>query len=99
MRRIFFVIALSLTVAACVSPYLTVGTGQINRPVETVWVGPDKFVYVPGPFGMNFTFKTAKGGRIIEPGMMYTDGGSIPRLAQIFKGFFPVGFRTGLHRP
>ena len=92
MRGVAGVVVLSLSVAACVSPYVTAGLGRINRPVSTVWVGADKFVYVPGGKGYNFEFETAHSGRVIKPGMMYTDGGSIPRLAQIFKGFSPWGF-------
>jgi hypothetical protein len=93
MFRVVLITALSLTVAACGSPYLTAETGNINRPVNTVWVGYDNFVYVPGSKeSENFDFVTAKTGRVIEPGLMYTDGGTIPRFAQIFKGFSPWGF-------
>jgi hypothetical protein len=91
MRKQLRCILLFLMLAGCVSPFLTAQLGRINRPVNTVWVGEDKFVYVPGPPGLNFAFETSN-GRIIEPGMMYTDGGSIPRFAQIFKGFSPWGF-------
>jgi hypothetical protein len=64
----------------------------MNRPIDAVWVGVDKFVYVPGSKSNNFGFETAHTGRIIEPGLMYTDGGSIPRIAQIFKPFSPWGY-------
>ena len=92
MRRVAYFCAMSLTLAACASPYIGADTGRINRPVSTVWVGADKFVYVPGRRGENFEFERAKSGAIIAPGMMYTDGGSIPRFAQIFKGFSAWGF-------
>jgi len=78
--------------AACATPYLEAGIGRINRPIDVVWVGSDKFIYVPGAKGRNFGFETAKTGRIIEPGLMYTDGGSIPRFAQVFKPFSSWGY-------
>jgi hypothetical protein len=86
------VLAVCLVLAGCVSPFTTAQPSRINRPVNTVWVGADTFVYVPGASPLyNFTFETGN-GRIIAPGLMYTDGGSIPRFAQIFKGFSPWGF-------
>lgn len=88
--RLVLCVAL-LALAGCASPFTVAKLGRINRPVTTVWVGADKFVYVPGPPGQNFTFETAN-GRTIAPGLMYTDGGSIPRVAQLFKGFSPWGF-------
>jgi hypothetical protein len=91
MFRVAFAIALSCLVAGCASPFFEAGLGRMNKPVDTVWVGADKFIYVPGPEKRNFVFETAN-GRIIAPGLMYTDGGSIPRIAQVFKAFSPWGF-------
>ena len=91
--RVSIIVCVLLTVlAACASPYLEAGLGRINRPIDVVWAGADKFIYVPGPPGRNFGFETAQTGRIIEPGLMYTDGGSIPRIAQIFRPFSPWGY-------
>lgn len=92
MRKIAVAAALLLSLAGCVSPYLMAKLGKIGGAVTTIWVGADKFVYVPGDEGNNFAFETASTGRVIAPGMMYTDGGSIPRVAQIFKGFSSWGF-------
>jgi hypothetical protein len=92
MRKWAFVVAASLTLAGCVSPYLIAKTGRIGGSVVTMWVGAEKFVYVPGGEGKNFAFETASTGRVIAPGLMYTDGGSIPRIAQIFNGLSPWGF-------
>ncbi len=86
------VCGLLVGLAGCATPYLEAGFGRINRPIDVVWVGSDKFIYVPGPEGRNFGFETARTGRIIEPGLMYTDGGSIPRFAQVFKPFSPWGY-------
>ncbi len=30
--------------------------------------------------------------QLIRPGLMYTDGGSIPKIAQVFKGLSPWGY-------
>jgi hypothetical protein len=81
-----------LPLAACVSPYLTAKLGRMSGSVVTMWVGESKFVYVPGRPGQTFAFETATTGRLIEPGLMYTDGGSIPRFAQAFQGFSPWGY-------
>jgi hypothetical protein len=91
MFRVAFAIALSSALAACASPFFGALPGRINEPVQTVWVSSDTFIYVPGPEKRNFVFETAN-GRIIAPGLMYTDGGSIPRIAQIFKAFSPWGY-------
>jgi hypothetical protein len=92
MHRLALIVVTTLSLAGCVSPHLLAKTGQIAGPVVTMWVGADKFVYVPGMEGQNFAFETATTGRVIAPGMMYTDGGSIPRVAQIFNGLSPWGF-------
>lgn len=85
-------VVLMLLINGCASPFFEAKPGRIGGPVMTMWVGPDKFVYVPGPPNANFAFETAKTGRVIAPGLMYTDGGSIPRAARIFKGFSPWDF-------
>lgn len=92
MRKFVCVIFLSLTLSACVSPYFLAKLGRMSGPVVIVWVGENKFVYVPGRKDQSFAFETATTGRVIEPGLMYTDGGSIPRLAQAFQGFSPWGY-------
>jgi hypothetical protein len=92
MRNIALIITVSLSLAGCVSPYLLAKIGRIGGTVLTMWVGADKFVYVPGAEGKNFAFETASTGRVIAPGLMYTDGGSIPRIGQIITGLSPWGF-------
>lgn len=83
------IIFLSLFASGCSSPFFGVRESRINRPVNTVWVGANKFVYVPGDNATySFTFETSE-GHVLAPGLMYTDGGSIPRFAQGLKGFSP----------
>ena len=92
MRGFAFIIVFALSLAGCVSPYLTAKLGRVGGTIVTMWVGADRFVYVPGKNGQNFAFETATTGRVIAPGLMFTDGGSIPRLAQIFKGLSSWGY-------
>jgi hypothetical protein len=92
MRKFAFIVIVSLSLAGCVSPYLLAKIGRIGGTVVTIWVGADKFVYVPGAEGQNLAFETATTGRVIAPGLMYTDGGSIPRVAQVFTGLSAWGF-------
>jgi hypothetical protein len=85
------VISLALTLGACAIDYQTLGLGRLGGRVLTMWVGENDFVNIPAP-GAVFYFQTARAGNSIQPGLMYTDGGSIPRFAQILKGFSPWGF-------
>lgn len=75
----------------------------IDGRLFVMWVGegaPDsgdgKFVFVPNPrdpLRMTRYDKTgAQVGPVLQPGIMYTDGGSIPRIATVFKGFSPWGY-------
>jgi hypothetical protein len=86
------VVLLMLPLTACVSPYFEAKLGRISGSLATVWVGEEKFVYVPARSHQTLKFETATTGRLIEPGLMYTDGGSIPRFAQVLKGFSPWGY-------
>jgi hypothetical protein len=92
MHKFALAIVASLSLAGCVSPYLVAKVGKIGGTVVAMWVGADKFVYVPGPEGKNFAFETATTGRVIAPGLMYTDGGSIPRIGQLITGQSSWGF-------
>jgi len=76
--------------------------GRFDGPLVVLWVAPGtqdpagdgRFILVPMP-DEPFTFtRTAPGATVtrIVPGPIYTDGGSIPRLAQAFQGFNPWGY-------
>ncbi|SCM79254.1 conserved hypothetical protein [uncultured Pleomorphomonas sp.] len=73
--------------------------GAFTGSVLVMWVGEGgrsgdgRFLFVPDPRNP-LTFRRP-GGRqatAIRPEMMYTDGGSIPRVAQIFNGLSPWGY-------
>ena len=78
-------------------------TGRFDGRLFVMWVGEGsaysgdgRFVFIPNPDEpLTFT-RRDKLGRVIvppiRPEMMYTDGGSIPRLATVFKGLSPWGY-------
>lgn len=56
--------------------------------------GDGRFLYVPtrrAPLRFEWTDGDGR-ARTTVPGVMYTDGGSIPRFAQAFQGFSPWGY-------
>lgn len=75
----------------------------IDGRLFVMWVGEGspssgdgQFVFVPNPIDpLKLTRFDANGEQVetaIQPEMMYTDGGSIPRLATVFNGFSPWGY-------
>lgn len=72
-------------------------TGKVQGELLVFWVSSDKFVYYPAP-GNALTYilppRLAKklGRDRITPGLMYTDGGSIPEALRGFAGFSPWGY-------
>ncbi|MES0058388.1 hypothetical protein [Mesorhizobium sp. M0041] len=52
------------------------------------------FLFVPDPRDPLIFHRAdpAAPGSLIKPGLMYTDGGSIPKIAQVFKGLSPWGY-------
>lgn len=77
--------------------------GELDGRLFVMWVGEGspnsgdgKFVFVPNPTDpLRFTRRDSENrlvGLTIQPGLMYTDGGSIPRIATVFNGFSPWGY-------
>lgn len=73
--------------------------GQFTGSLFVMWVeeggrlGDGTFVYVPNPRDpLTFVRGGSSDFREIRPEMMYTDGGSIPKAAQLFEGFSPWGY-------
>jgi hypothetical protein len=93
----------SLILSACVTTgrYENAEIGQFDGILLVMWVGETetrsgdgKFVFVPDP-QRPLTFKRRNPdstGGVIQPGVMYTDGGSIPRIGQLFNGLSPWGY-------
>ena len=79
--------------------YEAAPVGKFEGALFVMWVdeskrglGDGSFVFVPTADPLRFT----RGGKgtvqVIEPAMMYTDGGSIPQMAQAMNGFSPWGY-------
>ena len=99
-RTILFCLAL-LTLTGCGAVnYDDTKPGTFTGSLFVMWVGEGDrlgdgtFVFVPNPDNP-LTFTRADGSGVVQditPGMMYTDGGSIPRVGQLFNGFSPWGY-------
>lgn len=94
-------VALALALGSCGHvPYEDLPEGRFKGTLFVMWVGEGsasvgsgRFVFVPMPNDpLTFTRGHRNGTvEVIEPQIMYTDGGSIPKLAQAFEGFSPWG--------
>lgn len=100
MRRVL-AFALGVTVLSHCAPvnYAALPEGEFSGSLFVMWVGEGdargdgKFVFVPNPDApLLFRRGGSPGVAEIRPGLMYTDGGSIPKAAQLFKGFSPWGY-------
>lgn len=96
--------ALGLALSGCATvDYLHTPAGQFKGTVFVMWVGEGNgsgdgnFLFVPDPRDpLIFTRADPQSlGGVIQPGLMYTDGGSIPKIAQVFNGFSPWGYAPG----
>ena len=65
--------------------------GELEGSLRVEWRKPNSFVYIPDPDNpLRFTRGENQG--FVEPGDMWTDGGSIPRQFWIFKNYSPWGY-------
>lgn len=103
MLRVFgYVIAvLGLCVGCTRVDYDAAPVGRFSGSVLLLWVGEGsntsgdgRFIFVPTPNRPLTFHRGGDGGSFptITPGMIYTDGGSIPKPAQLFNGFSPWGY-------
>ncbi|WJI37297.1 MULTISPECIES: hypothetical protein [Mesorhizobium] len=80
--------------------YQKLTTGQLSGSLFVMWVGEGNssgdgnFLFVPDPRDPLIFHRSdpSAPGSTIQPGLMYTDGGSIPKIAQVFKGLSPWGY-------
>jgi len=83
--------AICLVVSGCASAhYNNVIPGELNGKVRVEWMEPDRFLFTPNE-DEPLTF-VRHNGTEIRPGLMYTDGGSIPRPLWVLKNYSPWGF-------
>jgi hypothetical protein len=96
--RAMLAILSTICVAACASfTYESTSAGKLRGQLLVVWVGEDRFVYWPYTndpltFTLAPDLQQKLGIQTIRPGLMYTDGGSIPRPLRAFDGFSPWGY-------
>jgi hypothetical protein len=70
--------------------YRKTGVGKFSGRLVVIWNGMDSFVFSPDP-SQPFNYTTSE-GRIIEPKLMHTDGGSVPRILRGLKKFSSWGY-------
>ncbi len=96
--KLHFLVIFAFLAACGHVDYAKVERGDFKGSLFVMWVGEGgrsgdgKFVYVPNPRDPLRFSGPSTGGREIRPEMMYTDGGSIPRIGQFFNGFSPWGY-------
>ncbi|WP_146345997.1 hypothetical protein [Falsiphaeobacter marinintestinus] len=100
MRFLFLALSAVILTACGQVDYDKAPTGTFTGSLFVMWIGEGgrsgdgSFVFVPNPRDP-LQFVRAEGhGSVsrIQPEMIYTDGGSIPRAAQLFNGFAPWGY-------
>jgi hypothetical protein len=96
LQRSRLVLALPLLVAlsGCGSLfYSKTPTGSFSGKLTVEWIAPNQFIYRPDK--VNPLIYVASDGHKIQPELMYTDGGSIPRLLWSAPGLGPWDFGPG----
>lgn len=100
LGRLISISIVSLSVACSSLDYKKLAPGSFSGSLFVMWVdeggpsGDGTFLFVPDP-GDPLIFRRADQqapGKTIQPGLMYTDGGSIPKVAQVFNGLSPWGY-------
>ena len=87
---IWLIIAASSLGGCARLAYDSTKTGTFTGRLQIRWIEPDRFIYLPDPHDA-LTFVTSDRRQIV-PGLMYTDGGSIPRLLWSAPGLSPWGY-------
>jgi hypothetical protein len=86
-----FGLLLATSLAGCVS-WITYGDGDLRGRVLVEWTSEDKFIYRPDvDRSRRLSFKPSFLTTAIVPEVMYTDGGSIPRIFWSIPGLSPWG--------
>ena len=90
MKAKLYLLSLVALTGCASGPYRDTQIGEFKGDLEVRWVKNDYFVFSPSK---DKPFKFIRpNGEIIEPGKMYTDGGSIPRMLWGVKGLSPWGY-------
>lgn len=90
--------ALAAVASGCANVnYETTRAGTFSGEVAVVWLGgtdrdgDGRFIYVPTE-AKPLTFTRPDKTTVIQPTMIYTDGGSVPPLARAFRGLTPWNY-------
>jgi len=81
---------LTAVLAAGCASFTTYGKGDLRGHVLIRWDSQDKFIFIPdakNPFSFRPSFFQGKDD--IVPGLMYTDGGSVPQVLWGIPGLSP----------
>src|SRR5215470_9390632 len=90
MGRVILVLALLASTGCASLLYRRVAPGQLHGKLVDQWIDYDKFIFLPDK-DKPLSFTRANGDQI-TPGMMYTDGGSIPRPLWVLRSYSPWGY-------
>jgi len=71
--------------------YKKVETGKLKGTITLKWAKPDLFLFEPDEDDP-LTYLRNGESKPIVPGVMFTDGGSIPRPMRAFKNYSPWGY-------
>ncbi|MFV2058353.1 MAG: hypothetical protein ACC707_17945, partial [Thiohalomonadales bacterium] len=89
--RIYLLLILSIVISGCANTeYRETNKAELKGSLDVRWIENDYFLFLPNsddPFTL-----VREDGTSINPGPMYTDGGSIPRFLWGVKGFSPWGY-------
>jgi len=94
--------SMRLTMCACIALLLAgcarlfyekTPSGKFEGRLDVEWIAPNLFIYRPHPTEP-LTYAAAD-GKVIRPQLMYTDGGSIPRLFWSTPNMGPWDFAPG----
>lgn len=85
---------MALALAGCAQIlYEKTPTGKFAGRLDVEWIAPNLFIYRPH-LSEPLTY-TAADGKVVRPQLMYTDGGSIPRLFWSTPNMGPWDFAPG----
>lgn len=93
LRALLFVVLLAgLLLSGCAGwHYARVQPGDLKGRLLVEWIEPDLFIFTPDEAEpLRFVRQNSK--EPIQPGKMYTDGGSIPRAFWVLRSYSPWGY-------
>jgi hypothetical protein len=87
---LLLVALLPSAIAMAQEPVPSTSEARLKGVLLIQWNDEKRFIYVVDP--QNPLRLELRDGRVIQPGRMYTDGGSIPRVFWSVRGFSPWGY-------